>query len=336
MHENSNVNLILGPLSSAELNAVAPYVNENEILLISPSSTAMALAQNDNIFRNTLDDDKQAKALSAFVAHEGYENVDVIYRNDSYGNGFYENFKEYFTQLGNTCGQGVSYEPNTASFDSVLTELESQVNTSLAQYGPQKTAVLLIGFDEAAAILESLGQTNTVLTNLRWFTTDGVTHNKAVSHTPGIAAIAEQINLTGSILGTHTGEDTLFYTESFLFNFGSALQYEPSGYDVAAYDAAWVMTHYMIYVDWDTTLPFAEARQSFLEITNKSVGYLNVNFLNENGDRMFGNFDFFTIKPQAQTKWDRVATYTFFIDEEGLTDLRDEDPSSTHQWSILK
>jgi branched-chain amino acid transport system substrate-binding protein len=331
------IDLFIGPISSSELEAVASFVNANEILMISPSSTALSLAQDDNVFRLALDDSKQSKALAALVDQEGYDRVDILYIDNNYGRGFYENFRSHFTALGNQCGEGVTYAPGTSDFGAVLTQLEAQAAASISTVGAAKTAVLMVSYDEGVTVFETLAATNSILSTLRWFGTDGIANNPLFLSHPIAASLAVDVNLTASILGTHTGRDTLFYTQSFQNNMADTLGRKPSAYDIAAYDALWVFTAFPVYVDWDHSIPFPERRNEFITILNKSVGYLNANFVNEFGDRLFGNIDFYQMKHGVPAEvWNRVATYQFFVGPEVLTYLDEEDASHTANWELFR
>ncbi|MDX9753720.1 MAG: penicillin-binding protein activator [bacterium] len=336
MHQGG-IDLFIGPISSVELEAVAPYVNANEILLISPSSTALSMAQDDNIFRLALDDNKQSKALAALVDQEGYTRVDVLYIDNSYGRGFHENFKTHFTALGNECGDGVAYAPGTSDFGPVLAQLEAQAAASVAAAGAAKTAVLMVSYDEGITVFETLAASNSILSTLRWFGTDGIANNPLFASHPIASAMAVNVNLTASILGTHTGHDTLFYTQSFQNDMADALGRKPSAYDIAAYDALWVFTSFPVSVDWDHSIPFTDLRAAFITILNKSTGYLNVNFVNAFGDRLYANIDFYQMKQGAIAKdWNRVATYEFFMGPEILTYLDEEAASQTVNWDLFQ
>ena len=64
----NGVRAVIGPATSAELDSVKDYANNNGILLVSHSSTAPSLAiKGDNDFRFVPDDTHQSKAISSLM-----------------------------------------------------------------------------------------------------------------------------------------------------------------------------------------------------------------------------------------------------------------------------
>lgn len=49
--QQQGIRVVVGPFGSEEVSAVLPFANQNQILLISPTSTAPSLAQDDMLFR---------------------------------------------------------------------------------------------------------------------------------------------------------------------------------------------------------------------------------------------------------------------------------------------
>ena len=80
------IRIVLGPDSSAEVEAVKAYADENGILLISPSSTAISLAiPGDNVFRFVPDDTQQAETIATLMWEDGIRAVIPIWRGDTWG-----------------------------------------------------------------------------------------------------------------------------------------------------------------------------------------------------------------------------------------------------------
>jgi len=62
---SKGIRIVIGPSTSAELEAIKDYANNNGSILLSPSSTAPLLAiPGDNIFRLVPDDTHQAEAIT--------------------------------------------------------------------------------------------------------------------------------------------------------------------------------------------------------------------------------------------------------------------------------
>ena len=59
----SGIRVVIGPTTSQEVQGVLAYANAHQILLVSPSSTAVSLAQKDDLYRLCPNDSTQVDAL---------------------------------------------------------------------------------------------------------------------------------------------------------------------------------------------------------------------------------------------------------------------------------
>ncbi|MCK9401124.1 MAG: ABC transporter substrate-binding protein [Bacteroidales bacterium] len=87
MYEKGISMFVGGPFSSSELQAIAPFVEQNPVVVINSISTAIGLNHDgSHIFRIVTDDGFQAKALNRVAITEGVKAVIPIVRNDVWGN----------------------------------------------------------------------------------------------------------------------------------------------------------------------------------------------------------------------------------------------------------
>ena len=81
---SKGIRIVIGPSTSSELEAIKDYANNNGIILLSPSSTAPALAiPGDNIFRFVPDDTHQAEATTMWMWKDGVRVVIPMWRASS-------------------------------------------------------------------------------------------------------------------------------------------------------------------------------------------------------------------------------------------------------------
>ncbi|MCY3558132.1 MAG: ABC transporter substrate-binding protein [Chloroflexi bacterium] len=102
MIEIEGAHVIVGAHSSTNSLAVAESITGPAgIPQISPASSSPQLAvaaDNDFLFRATLNDKVQGPALAQLVSEQGYTNVGVIYRDDAWGQGIADSFAEAFIE----------------------------------------------------------------------------------------------------------------------------------------------------------------------------------------------------------------------------------------------
>jgi branched-chain amino acid transport system substrate-binding protein len=165
--KENGIMTVIGPATSAELEAAKDYANNNNILLVSHSSTAPSLAKKgDNIFRFVPDDTHRAKAISRLMWDDGVRYVIPFWRNDVYGSELLNAVKTDFHSIGGEIdlGNETRYAPRTgqlaaslyrinfALWDKDLRNLDSKVQEAISRYGAEKDGVYLISLDEVSHI----------------------------------------------------------------------------------------------------------------------------------------------------------------------------------------
>ncbi|MCY4392782.1 MAG: ABC transporter substrate-binding protein [Chloroflexi bacterium] len=98
--EEEGVHAIVGPNSSADSLLVIEVAAPAGVLVISPSASSPLLTANDDgdlFFRTVLSDIAQGPALAQLTRERGFENVGVIYRDDAWGQGLVEAFRQAWT-----------------------------------------------------------------------------------------------------------------------------------------------------------------------------------------------------------------------------------------------
>ena len=98
--EDEGVHAIVGPNSSAHALAVMEVAAPAGVLVISSSASSPLLTANEDrdlFFRTVLSDAAQGPALAQLTSERGFENVGVIYRDDAWGQGLVEAFRQAWT-----------------------------------------------------------------------------------------------------------------------------------------------------------------------------------------------------------------------------------------------
>ncbi len=143
------VDAIIGAASSAVSKLVIDKITGNNVIHFSPANTSPDFTTYDDnglYFRTAPSDLLQGKVLADLVASEGNEIAGVIYRQESYGQGLADSFRENFENLGGTVDPFIAYAPGTDNFDAEVDQL--------AGVGPD--AIVVIGFQESATILVTM------------------------------------------------------------------------------------------------------------------------------------------------------------------------------------
>ena len=114
---------------------------------ISPASSSPQLAvaaDNDFLFRATLNDRVQGPALAQLVNEQGYSNVGLIYRDDAWGQGIADSFAEAFVETWGGQVVKVAVAPQQTSYLSEIQQsLQNQPEALvMLAYVPEGTIIL--------------------------------------------------------------------------------------------------------------------------------------------------------------------------------------------------
>src|SRR5262249_15265913 len=143
------VKLVIGPQSSAEVQALKSYADQNGIVIISQGSTASSLSiAGDNVFRFAPDDSHEAEAVVALMGRDGIRTVVPIWRADAGNQGLHDSTKRAMEARGGTVSEGVRYQTTDQDFTAALSTIRAQVSQAVSGQGAGSVAVYLAAFDE--------------------------------------------------------------------------------------------------------------------------------------------------------------------------------------------
>jgi len=213
-------NAIIGPAASDVAVGVWDKVNTAEMLMCSGSSTGSTFSTeefNPYHIRTAPSDDIQAPLLGNIIVGDGFANVAVVWRSDTYGVGFGEALAAAVTDAGATVVMAEGYDPEATSF----TELAQSIVASGAE------AVAIIVFAEGAQIVLDLegagwdGQT---------YIADGWVDNVSAADLGGRTDLVSGFKGTYPALAPATGEPT-FVDRFAAFSPGSPTIFSAHMYD---------------------------------------------------------------------------------------------------------
>ena len=95
--ENEGVDIIIGAVSSPVTLEIAPLCEEQEVLLLSPSSSAPRISEaGEYIFRNYPSDILEGTAMADFAQGSWVRRVVIIALDNEFGSGLSEVFTRRF------------------------------------------------------------------------------------------------------------------------------------------------------------------------------------------------------------------------------------------------
>jgi branched-chain amino acid transport system substrate-binding protein len=298
--------ILIGPQSSAEVAHLKPFVDANDLLLVSHGSTAGNLAiAGDNVFRFTPSDVPEGAANSAVILEDGIRALVPVWRDDAGNAGLEVATRAAFSALGGTVLEGVKYGAETQDFAATVALLRAQVDQAIAQHGIAHVAVYLAAFDEVVQLFGSAA-TDPVLGTVRWYGSNGVALSDALVSDLQAAEFAIRTGYPNPVFGRDEGAREIW--EPLVAHIRARTDLEPDGFALAVYDAVWVAAR--AYIASGATRDIERLKQAFITAAASGYGATGWTVLNEAGDRRYGDFDFWAIRMEdGVPRWTRVAVY---------------------------
>lgn len=303
---HNGIKLVIGPDSSAELQAIKAYADENGILVLSHASTVASLAiPDDNIFRFVPDDTNLAEAIAVLMWEDGIRAIIPMWRGDIWGEELLKATKTKFEKLGGNVIDGISYDPTEGSFGTELETLDSMVSEAIDEYGTSAVAVYLLSYQEILTIF-SQAQDYANLPKVKWYGGGSQANNAIISDTQAaqFAAATGFLNPMYSDKGSQVKKQI-----------EDKIKGTPEPFALVAYDALWVATKaYLTAGTSDTGV----LKKALIHEAGQYYGATGWTVLNEAGDRKFGEYDLcVVVKDNGTFQWKRIARYESVSDLPG-------------------
>lgn len=140
------VPVIIGPLASSDMLAMAPIAEKAKVVLISPGASSPKLSDaGDYIFRNSLLAEPQGEMMAQFCFHNLHkENVAILFVNDETGRGYIGAFEKKFQMLGGKILVTDNYDKQGTDFRTQLAKIkEAKPDAIYAPSTPQTLGYIL-------------------------------------------------------------------------------------------------------------------------------------------------------------------------------------------------
>lgn len=292
MHRISGINCMIGPLTSNEILALTTSSVLDSILVLSPGSTAPALAlPGDNVFRFVTSDSQMAIVLSQKMWDDGIRGIVTLYRDDIWGDALSTYIGDAFTALG---GQVISRHQYFGVRESEMTELLDSVTTELAgtNLSSDQVALQLTTLEEGVELFRTantLSEEYPAVGEIRWYGSDGLVQNQYMIGDDEVNAFAAQVQYTAPIFGIAESASL----SSLVARFEAVSDDEPWTYSFIAYDIARLIGEAL--ADVSNPDDFSELRSAILDVAGSLEGVSGSLELNEDGDRAGGAYNFWQV-----------------------------------------
>ena len=173
-----NIDLIIGGAWSSMATLALNYINENDMLLLSPSATSPQLAiPDDNFFRLAPPSNLQAQAIAELLQSFGVNAVVVI--QEDRASPIFEALEDDYSDVGGAILDRIIYPQGETDFSSYLALAEETAVEAVVQYGRDQLAIQIISYEGVEKIAKQAVDYPTIY-DLRWFGIDSTATNEDV------------------------------------------------------------------------------------------------------------------------------------------------------------
>jgi branched-chain amino acid transport system substrate-binding protein len=303
---NDGIRVVIGPYSSASVAHCKPFADRHNMLLISPSSVATSLAiPYDNVFRFATSDVVQAEAMTTMILEDEITDLVPMIRDDLWANDLLSAIAKDFQLGGGNLQDVVTYPIGTTDFSTYLTTLNDIVGQGCISCGTNKIAVYLACFGEGAQILKKAAA-YPHLQQVVWYGSSAFAQNDEAIIDTVAAGFGAVHNFPCPIYGLD--EAARFKWQPIEDQIVSVIGRIPDAYAFTAYDALFVSSFALAI--GGNSVSFDDLKKLFVQTAESYYGVTGNTTLNRNGDRAFGNYDFWAIRNiSGQFQWKKVAVY---------------------------
>ncbi len=296
--QSTGAQVIVGPLTTAEVLGAKQFVDQNNVVIVAPASTGEAAAiPDDNIFR--VFDPPDAFAAKAFVGiatQRGYQNVAVLHMDDPFGDGMVSAFTTDFQAAGGKEVSDIKYAPNPTDLSSEATKLSSEVSR-LSAAG--KTAVFCVCYLADAEKLLPAAELDPVLSATEWMGVENLASPDILKDS-GAADFLTAANFISVSFADSSTPLTAQFNADFKAKYGT----DPGPFTNYAFDAANIAMLSMVIAGNDG----AAVKKILPFVADHYIGTTVQSYLDANGDQAVAYYGLYKVSAD-KTKFESVGTY---------------------------
>jgi branched-chain amino acid transport system substrate-binding protein len=292
--------------TSGEASNILSYATAHHVVdLAISSSPALSVPDRGYLFRFIPDDSHAGPAQAALMIHQGAEAVIIVYRNDPFGTGLANSTEVAFKAMGGTVVDQIGYSPvSSGSYDftSQLSQLNTDYQNAVSQYGASAVAIDTIGFAEASVMLQQAQSLYPNLLTNPWYGSNGISGDSSVI--TGSGSLEAQAKLLSV---AWTPENSTKYV-SFVQRLESLTGGTFNIYASGIYDETWVAALSILACGAN------DGTCVFNMIPKVAYNYYGVGgwwLLNSFGDAAGGDFGIWEIANVSGTvQWIQIGVYS--------------------------
>lgn len=240
MYSASSIHVLIGPLTSLEVQGLLQTADTDHIVVLPPAATATSLeypksTTNYLVRPGQPGDQYEGSALAQTVIQLGAKNVVFLYRDDTSEYGTYNDSSALMAAAGIKVDP-VQFQPAQTDYGAQVATAESDAQTFLSSGGTTSNTVVVCACsattEDQNIFTHASG--DQYLSELRWFGIEAIaTPDLLTSSTGGWMS---KVNFTITSPASFASPQLTYFNSTFIAAYGSP----PQPYSNYAYDNAWI------------------------------------------------------------------------------------------------
>ena len=296
-----DVTIFIGGGWSSQAQAALSYVNDNDMLMISSSSTSPLLAiPNDRLFRICPTDYVQGPAISNMWKSWGVDAILIFQRGDSWADGIYNVLLPELEIVDIAVIERVRYAAEVTEFSSYLATMDRLLGEAIAEYGEDRVGIQTISFDEQVVMMSQTGDYPNIRKVIFMGTESSGRSQRMIDDAAGMQ------NAGGGFSSLMTPAKSWKWI-SLDERFFDLVAQPASFYTSTSYDASYALALSVIEsgsVDANDVTPL------WPTVPNNYFGTSGWVMLDENGDRAAGVFDIWGFSTESDVGFTSYGQYS--------------------------
>lgn len=277
------INLVQGHGWSSQCGAALSYVNENDMIMVSSSSTSPLYAiPNDMLFRTCPTDFVQGPAIATMFQTWGIEAVLTMHRADAWGDGIWNVLEPLWEPAGIEDLGRIRYAGEVTEFSSYLAQANTLVGEAIETYGIDHVGMQFFSFDEIRTIQTQAADYPNLM-GIIWMGTESGGRSELMLNEAGDLAV--QTRHFSSLMGA---DEASFKFMSLDERYMEETERRASFYTGTMYDSNWMIFKGILETGQEGAESIADV---FIDLSYEYHGTTGWVSLDANGDRQAQKFD---------------------------------------------
>jgi len=279
----TDINLIVGGVFSSMSQAAIPYLNENNMLMISPGASSPLLSiKDDRYYRTGMTDRYRASVSLDVMETWGVKAIVALHTADAFGDGLYNMIEERWPATGGVILGRARMAAEVTEFSTYLQLISNLIDESLdsGEYDEAEIGVFVVSTAKLPVLLSQAMAYDT-LKKVIWFGGGSSGRSQRVIDDAPEAGLTFRV--FSALQNPPNSEKWRFFEEEFMSVSGLAAGHQ----DGATADALWLFALSVL----DTASTDASDVVEILSETGENYyGYTGWCSFDEYGDRKPGLF----------------------------------------------